>query len=112
VTEKLFEAWHYAAIPIAWGAPNVADYALAPHSLINALDFAGPAELAAYVLQVASNATLYNSYFDWRATGASRAFDRLREYAFTRGDHRSWLCRVCQVYEKRHCEPQPKTESE
>ena len=49
VTEKLYEPLIAGSVPVYRGAPNVADFAPAPRCFIDAADFAGPAELAAYL---------------------------------------------------------------
>ncbi|KAK7065536.1 hypothetical protein SK128_001018 [Halocaridina rubra] len=65
ITEKFFKALQMDVIPVVFGGGN---YSLvAPHSsYINAMDFETPQDLAYYLQRVASNQTLYNSYFNWK----------------------------------------------
>ena len=133
VTEKFFTPFLYGVLMVYWGAPNIADYAPAPHSFINALDFAGADELGRYLQQVRGNRTLYESYFQWRRAGdesrqreaarlvslradwsarntsafaripVSPHFLRLRESSLMNSGSISWQCRLCQSYHHRYC---------
>ena len=49
-------------VPVVYGLGNYSAVA-PPHSFINVLDFAGPAELAAYLKYLDGNDTAYNEYF-------------------------------------------------
>lgn len=89
---------------VYWGAPNIKDFAPGPNSFISALDFEGPRELAAYIKQVASNQTLYNSYFEWRKNGMAKRFFRMSENNFTNKNQHSWMCRLCSTFAERYCE--------
>lgn len=57
--KQLYDAYAAGAIPIYFGAPNVAEFAFR-NSYIDAADFASPSELARYLSRVASDADLYN----------------------------------------------------
>src|SRR5690606_26281037 len=48
VTEKLYDPLWAGTVPVYFGAPNVADFA-PRHSYIDATNFSGPRELAAYL---------------------------------------------------------------
>ncbi|XP_037784674.1 alpha-(1,3)-fucosyltransferase C-like [Penaeus monodon] len=65
VSEKFFLALQLDVIPVVFGGGNYAAIA-PPTSYINALDFPSPKALADYLKVVASNATLYNKYLEWK----------------------------------------------
>ncbi|XP_042878951.1 alpha-(1,3)-fucosyltransferase C-like [Penaeus japonicus] len=65
VSEKFFLALQLDVIPVVFGGGNYAAIA-PPRSYINALDFPSPKALADYLKVVASNATLYNKYLEWK----------------------------------------------
>ncbi|XP_042859152.1 alpha-(1,3)-fucosyltransferase C-like [Penaeus japonicus] len=65
VTEKLFKTLQLDVIPVVFGGADYASIA-PPNSYINALDFLSPIDLVEYLKKVASNETLYNSYFRWK----------------------------------------------
>jgi len=67
VTEKFFQPLLVGSVPIYRGAPNVAEFAPAPHSYIDASNFNGPAELAGF-LSAMTDAE-YASYHAWRTDG-------------------------------------------
>ncbi|XP_071496221.1 3-galactosyl-N-acetylglucosaminide 4-alpha-L-fucosyltransferase FUT3-like [Diadema antillarum] len=71
LTEKLWaSALENDVIPIVYG-PRKADYEkyAPPKSYIHVSDFSSVEELARYILRVAGDAKLYNSYFRWREDG-------------------------------------------
>lgn len=49
VTEKFFQPILDGSVPVTYGAPNIADYAPGPHSIINAFDYT-------YVARICSSA--------------------------------------------------------
>jgi len=130
---EFFNPFLYGVLMVYWGAPNIADYAPAPHSFINALDFDGPAALGAYLQFLRSNRTAYESYFAWRRAGddsriaeaerlsvagvgwsqrdpsrlariaVAERFFQLREYSLMNTGSNSWQCRLCQSYHHRYC---------
>ncbi|XP_041460813.1 4-galactosyl-N-acetylglucosaminide 3-alpha-L-fucosyltransferase FUT6-like [Lytechinus variegatus] len=71
ITEKV---WRNAllnhVVPVVFGAPRE-DYEriLPPNSFIHVEDFKSVKELAAYLLNVSKNDTLYNTYFEWKKFG-------------------------------------------
>jgi hypothetical protein len=67
VTEKFFQPLVAGSVPIYRGAPNVADFAPAPHSYIDATDFSAPAELAEFLAAMTDDD--YLRYHAWRAEG-------------------------------------------
>ncbi|XP_067656953.1 alpha-(1,3)-fucosyltransferase C-like [Haliotis asinina] len=64
ITEKYWLGLQRNQIPVVYGG---ADYEamVPPRSFINVRDFPTISALATYMLKVAHNRTLYNSYFDW-----------------------------------------------
>ena len=65
MTEKFFNILPYNIIPVVLNGANMSTIA-PPHSYINAEDFKTTESLAEYLLTVASNDTLFASYFWWR----------------------------------------------
>jgi hypothetical protein len=90
VSDKFYCALVAGSVPIYRGAPNVAVFAPAEHAFIDAADFAGPAELAAYLNWLNEHEDAYQEYFAWKRTGLSTGFRELVEAA--RGDP---FCRLC-----------------
>ncbi len=86
VTEKFFQPLVVGSVPIYRGAPNVADFAPAPNSYIDAADFSGPAALAEFLAAMTDDD--YLGYHMWRAEGPTsewRArFAPFRTLAFVR----------------------------
>ncbi|XP_065307674.1 alpha-(1,3)-fucosyltransferase C-like isoform X2 [Dermacentor albipictus] len=66
VTEKLYNALQHDMVPVVMG--RYAASLAPPGCCIDALRFASPERLAAYLKAVAANATQYQSYFAWRKT--------------------------------------------
>jgi len=100
VTEKFYEGLLTDSVMVYLGAPNILYYAPSPHSFINALDFNGPAELAKYLIDLASDEDRYNSYFKWRKQNeiiVSTGFKQAMENDITRLDNMSMLCRLCDM---------------
>ncbi|KAJ8035754.1 Alpha-(1,3)-fucosyltransferase C [Holothuria leucospilota] len=75
ITEKLWDAlMKYEAIPIVIGASREEYEKVAPpQSFIHVNDFASVEHLAKYLHTVASNLSLYRSYFEWKNHGYIRA---------------------------------------
>ncbi len=65
ITEKLFGVLRYDIIPVVYGWGPY-DRHIPKSAYINAFDFESPKHLADYMLHVANNVTLYNSYFQWK----------------------------------------------
>jgi hypothetical protein len=74
VTEKLFDAYLAGAVPVYRGAPNVADFAPAPGSYIDAAAFPDPAALAAHLHEIAGDEAAYASFHRWRERPLSDGF--------------------------------------
>lgn len=90
VSDKFYCALIAGSVPVYRGAPNVSVFAPAEHSFINAADFAGPAELAAYLNWLNEHEDAYQEYLAWKRTGLSTGFRALVESV--RGDP---FCRLC-----------------
>ena len=65
MTEKYFNILSYNIIPVVLTGANMSSIA-PPHSYIDAQDFTSIDQLAEFLLTVASNDTLFASYFWWR----------------------------------------------
>lgn len=67
ITEKLFRTLKYDMIPVVFGGGDYTAMA-PPNSFIDALKFLSPRQLSSHLLRVASNFTLFSSFFKWRET--------------------------------------------
>ena len=66
VSEKFFTPLKMGTtLLVVFGAPNIEDWAPAPHSIINALEYSGPAELARYLKYLDKNDTVSSSLTDY-----------------------------------------------
>ena len=74
MTEKLFDPLCAGTVPVYFGAPNARDFA-PEHSFIDASEFSGPRELAAYLHHLLNSPDEYQSYFRWRAKPFTRDFE-------------------------------------
>jgi alpha-1,3-fucosyltransferase len=88
VTEKMFLALRYNWIPVVRGAAEYSKF-VPENSVIDASLFKGPAELASYLKLVASNDTLYRSYFKWKET-----------YEAADSMDVPWVCSACEKLRK------------
>ena len=86
VTEKFYQGFMTPTVMVYLGAPNAHVYAPANHSFIDALDFESPKALADFLILVASNSSLYNSYTSWRQVNLFCVHVRLRRC--------SWCARI------------------
>ncbi len=103
VTEKIFRALAAGTVPVYRGAPNIRDFWPGPECCIDAADFAGPGELAAYLRALDRDDAAYRRYHAWRARGVS---DRFRQ--FFAPTLRPALARLCDLILAR-TDPQPGT---
>ncbi|XP_054931164.2 alpha-(1,3)-fucosyltransferase C-like [Dermacentor andersoni] len=71
VTEKLYNALHYGMVPVVMGRYSAS--LAPPGSCIDALQFASPERLAAYLKAVAADPTQYAAYFAWKKTHEVRS---------------------------------------
>jgi hypothetical protein len=74
VSDKLFDVWIAGSVPVYLGAPNVADFAPAPHSYIDVADFDGPEQLARYLDHLDRDDDQYEAYLEWKRTGPDPRF--------------------------------------
>ncbi len=101
VTEKALHPILSGALPVTWGAPEVADFMPGgPGSFINALNFANPRALAEHLLLLDADDALYLQHFDWRRKGGgpTQKFVALQRHNFVNLGADSWPCRLCQAY--------------
>jgi alpha-1,3-fucosyltransferase 10 len=95
VTEKLFDPLWAGTVPVYLGAPNVRDFA-PEHSFIDASDFSGPRELAAYLRHLLETPREYEAYFEWRSKPFSEKFESDLDAIET-----DTFCRLLDVVQKR-----------
>jgi alpha-1,3-fucosyltransferase len=65
ITEKFFNTLKYNIVPVVYGHGPYERH-VPKSAYINAFDFESPKHLVDHMLKVASNSTLYNSYFKWK----------------------------------------------
>ena len=84
ITEKYWDSGlNNDLIPIVLGGSNYSDPRLAvPGSFIDAMSFGSPKALADYILDVGSNSTKYNSFFEWKKSWQL--------------DNENYFCRLCE----------------
>lgn len=83
-TEKVYHGLLSGTIPVYVGnADTIAGY-VPKGSIIKASEFQSNQDLAAYLREVASNESLYNSYFDWYGQNLSDTSASFREKLLTR----------------------------
>lgn len=66
ITEKLFQPLAAGSVPVYMGTSAVRDFVPNVTGVIFVEDYASPADLAQYLLQVSRNRTLYLQYHAWR----------------------------------------------
>jgi hypothetical protein len=66
VTEKFYDPLVVGSVPVYLGAPNIEDFVPGDHCFIKVSDFAGPRELAEYLLMLDRDDEEYARYFDWK----------------------------------------------
>ena len=77
MTEKFYEALIAGSVPVVLGAPNVGDFAPADRCYVDAADFAGPADLARFLVALAGDEARYAGYLAWKREGLRPAFREL-----------------------------------
>lgn len=90
ITEKLWQTLESGTVPVYLGAENIEDHYLPTNSVIYVNDYPSTADLAKYLIEVASNETLYNSYHSWRTQPLPKEFRD--KYFPVSGDAH---CRIC-----------------
>jgi len=83
-TEKVYRGLLSGSIPIYNGNPKTIDGFVPKGSIIKTSDFPSTKALAQYLLRVASNKTLYNSYFNWWKEDLLQTNPSLRQKLLTR----------------------------
>ena len=91
VSDKFFDALIMGSVPVYRGAPNVAAFAPAAHCFIDATDFAGPAEVAAYLNWLDQHDEEYRAYLAWKESDLGPEFQAM--LASLRSPA---LCRLCE----------------
>jgi len=66
VTEKWFDCLLAGCVPVYLGAPNIADFAPAPDSFVDASQFPDAASLAARLRELAASPEDYAALFEWK----------------------------------------------
>jgi len=89
ITEKLWETLQAGVVPVYYGAPNVEEH-VPPNSIINANAFETSQDLAQYLIKVANDKALYESYHAWRSKPLPSSF--VNKYKFTEVHS---TCRTC-----------------
>jgi hypothetical protein len=90
ITEKLWGSLNSGTLPVYLGAPNIKEH-VPPNSVIFVDDFETPAALADYLIKLARNKQLYESYHAWRKKPLDQAF--VQKYQFTKIHSTCRLCR-------------------
>ena len=100
VTEKFFDSLVAGSVPVYLGAPNIREFAPAEHCFIDTTDFAEPAELAAYLAELAADEAAYGRYLAWK----DRPLDA-RFLEKCQGQRMSAWCRLCLLLHSRRAAP-------
>ncbi|MGB8352716.1 MAG: glycosyltransferase family 10 [Chthoniobacteraceae bacterium] len=101
VTEKLFDPLIAGTVPVYMGASNIDAYLPARKCIIKAGDFAGPRELAQYLLMLKKDRAEYRSYLAWKNEPLQKSFLDL-----VRLDETPPLRRLCyKIMERRKAKP-------
>jgi hypothetical protein len=79
VTEKFYDPLLAGSVPVYLGAPNVVDHAPARESYIDVRDFAGPQQLAHFLLALSCDEARYAQYQEWRERPLDPRFRALAE---------------------------------
>lgn len=90
VTEKWFDCLVAGCVPVYLGAPNIADFAPAADSYVDATRFADASELGAYLRSLAASPAAYDAFFAWKQRPLPQRFARLFE-----GQEVPFLRRLC-----------------
>jgi hypothetical protein len=77
VTERLFHALAAGTVPVYCGAENIDDFLPGDNAVINVRDFAGPRELADYLLYLDQDDQAYQRYLEWKDRDYCASFERL-----------------------------------
>merc|ERR1719401_1720101 len=100
-TEKVYHGLLSGSIPVYNGNPETIDKYVPKGSIIKVSDFKDSSELAQHLLRVASNETLYNSYFAWWKQDLKQTNPDFRKKLLTRlppkspAEEQERKCEVC-----------------
>jgi len=97
VSEKVFDGFLAGSLPVYYGTKSITKYLPSEHSVIQANDFDSPKALAEYLKTVATNQTLYDSYFEWKKEKPTAQFKKV--LASTAYKYTS-MCNVCEALAK------------
>jgi hypothetical protein len=89
ITEKLWGPLESGTVPVYYGSPNVKDH-VPNNSIIHVDDFPTTADLAAHLIKVSKNRTMYEEYHAWRTKPFPEHFHA--RYDFTEIHS---TCRTC-----------------
>ncbi len=90
VSEKLGRILQLNVVPIVLGGANYSDPQVAPpHSVIEALSFKSPRDLAEYLITLSKNRKKYRSYFEWK-----------RNYTVSNTQLSTSFCKLCRLLHK------------
>jgi len=95
VTEKWFDCLLAGCVPVYLGAPNIADFAPAPDSYVDASRFPDAARLAAHLRALAAAPAAYNAMFEWKRRSLPARFS-----ALFADQQRPFLQRLCEWLER------------
>jgi hypothetical protein len=90
VTEKWFDCLLAGCVPVYLGAPNIAEFAPAPDSYVDATAFGDTAALARHLCEIAASPAAYASFFSWKQRPLPASFVRLFD-----GQEIPFLHRLC-----------------
>eukprot|EP01116_Phalansterium_solitarium_P023357 TRINITY_DN8129_c2_g2_i1.p1 TRINITY_DN8129_c2_g2~~TRINITY_DN8129_c2_g2_i1.p1 ORF type:complete len:356 (-),score=111.09 TRINITY_DN8129_c2_g2_i1:172-1239(-) len=89
ITEKFVTTLATNTVGVYFGAPNARSFEPGPNAMIYVNDFASPKELAEYLILVAANSTLYESFHAWRKQPLG---DKYKRAFASRWDNHCNLC--------------------
>lgn len=95
ITEKLWHPFVVGSIPIYFGAPNIDDWLPCENDcIIDLRRFSTPKHAAEYIIQVATNKTLYESFHRWRTEPIRPKFKKILDY-FDQMKNYDLSCMIC-----------------
>jgi hypothetical protein len=104
----LLEAISSGSVPVIFGSPGAAD--LIPggkDSMITALDFSTPMELARHLAEIDKDDPRYLTYFGWRTEQTGKYLNSLffdmKRYDISNSGKDSIVCRICALFLTTYC---------
>ncbi len=98
VDTRLLYALDAGTVPVFMGTEDV--YRFLPgmtDAIIKVSDFASPQELAAYLIKVAANKTLFNAYLSWKHRTVNYTGTEMQSVQENMGN---WYCNICDAVRK------------